>query len=152
MARFYELLNSAVNCTAGTRRGQGCQGTSPCCSAACGLFPACQSCRTVFHCWGIAPVATTRYTPRAYLAPHLFGTSRFCIVCWYGAGVDAILRSANRIVLNQNMVGRPSANHASCPLGFASHVVKSQFCVRAVLRAFIGRVEPRGATAHPQSV
>jgi hypothetical protein len=147
LAHFYEPLNGAVNCTAGTR-GQGCQGTSPCCSAAYGPFPACQSCRTVFHCWGVAPA------PRPDI---LFGASSLrhfplLYFCWYEARVDAILRSANRMVFNQNMAGRSSANHASCPLGFVIHVVKSQFCVRAVLRAFTGRVEPRGATVHPQSV
>jgi hypothetical protein len=54
-------------------------------------------------------------------------------VRWYEVGVDAILRSANEIVSNRNMTGRPSAIHAYCALGLVNHVVISQFRARAAL-------------------
>jgi hypothetical protein len=53
-------------------------------------------------------------------------------VRWYEVGVDAILRSANKIVFNQNMVGRLSAIHAYCALSLANQVVMSQLRARGV--------------------
>jgi Family of unknown function (DUF6535) len=54
----------------------------------------------------------------------------FSTVRWYKVGVDVILRSLNQIVLNQNMVGRPSAIHAGT-LGLANYFIISQFRARA---------------------
>ena len=53
-------------------------------------------------------------------------------VRWYEVGVDAVMRSANAFVFNENMASRLSAIHASCTFALANHVIMSQFRARAV--------------------
>jgi hypothetical protein len=58
-------------------------------------------------------------------------------VRWYEVEVDAVMRSANAIVFNENMVSRLSAIYASCTFALANpchhESVPRASCSRAVL-------------------